>query len=68
MDDFFGDEVTAFKSLSPDNLGYEKLRSCNNWINRFESQLKGFAEIIQECNRFLQQENLDTIRKYKRIL
>lgn len=48
------------------NLG--DLRRWNNWVNTFDKAIDEAEQIIEDCNRFLAEPNIENIRKYKHIL
>jgi len=63
-----GEELNSFKALDEAKLEYDELKRWNNWVNRLEKNVKKVEEIIDDCHRFLTQENTNKIRRYKTLL
>ncbi|MEW8060472.1 MAG: hypothetical protein AB2776_19425 [Candidatus Thiodiazotropha endolucinida] len=63
-----GTELKAFQQIDPSSESYEDLQRWHNWINKIEIRLKEVQEIIEECNRFLQPDNITNIRNYRSYL
>ena len=63
-----GEELQTFKALDPDQLNYDELKRWNSWANRAENKLRDAKNIIADCQRFLVESNIQTIRSYKMYL
>jgi len=68
LDVRLGTDVEAFKEVDISQSDYKTLQHWHRWHNKTDRWLREANDIIDDCNRFLLQSNIENIRNFKTYL